>query len=156
MSRLKRSRPVQAMGGAEASKLAGSQLGSQRRQILGYARPQSAARSAAKRHVRPHLAFSGDGLSVPSKQRVAGSNPARRAPPGAPCQARPNQPGQDRIPILKDGSGSPTRSHRDRFLCGAGQSKCRRRGRRDPWERRRSAGGCRHPRAPIATSQATL
>ena len=64
---------------SEANEITGSQLGSQRCQILGYVRPQSASVGAAKRHVRPHLASSGDGSSVPSKQRVAGSNPARRA-----------------------------------------------------------------------------
>ena len=46
--------------------------------MLGYARPQPASICAAKPHVRPHLAPSGDGPHVPSKQRVAGSNPARR------------------------------------------------------------------------------
>jgi hypothetical protein len=64
---------------SEANEITGSQLGSQRCQILGYVRPQSASVGAAKRHVRPHPASSGDGSSVPSKQRVAGSNPARRA-----------------------------------------------------------------------------
>ena len=56
----------------------GSQTGSQRRQIPGYARRQSAAISAAKQHIGPHPAMSGDVPNVPSKQRVAGSNPARR------------------------------------------------------------------------------
>ncbi len=54
----------------DADKLAGSQLGSQRRQILGYVRPQSASKRAARWHVRPHLALSGDGLSVPWQQRI--------------------------------------------------------------------------------------
>jgi hypothetical protein len=66
-------------GRAGVGEFAGSQLGSQRRQILGYVGPQSASKRAAKWHIRPHLALSGDGSSVPSKQRVAGSNPARRA-----------------------------------------------------------------------------
>jgi len=69
---------------SEANEIAGSQLGSQHRQMLGYARPQSASISAAKRHIRPHLATSGDRPCVPSKQRVAGSNPARRTSQNAP------------------------------------------------------------------------
>jgi hypothetical protein len=84
---------------SEANEITGSQLGSQRRQILGYVRPQSASVGAAKRHVRPHPASSGDGSSVPSKQRVAGSNPARRA-------------GQRHITILGLIGGSPTGSQR--------------------------------------------
>jgi len=79
----------------------GSRLGSHQCQILGYTRPQSASISAAKRHVRAHLASSGDGSGVPSKQPVAGSNPARRA----------NRPGQSHVPILKDRAGS----HRNSF-----------------------------------------
>lgn len=73
--------------------------------MLGYTRPQSASISAAKRHIRPHLAPSGDRPYVPSKQRVAGSNPARRT----------NRPGQSHVPILKDRAGSPTGSHRNSF-----------------------------------------
>lgn len=46
--------------------------------MLSYIRPQSASINAAKQHVRPRLAPSGYGPYVPSKQRVAGSNPARR------------------------------------------------------------------------------
>jgi hypothetical protein len=44
---------------SEANEITGSQLGSQRRQILGYVRPQSASVGAAKRHVRPRLASIG-------------------------------------------------------------------------------------------------
>src|SRR5262249_24984094 len=63
---------------SEANEITGSQLGSQRQQIQGYARPLSATISAATEHVRPHLESSGDRPQMPSKQRVAGSNPARR------------------------------------------------------------------------------
>jgi hypothetical protein len=90
---------------SEANEIAGSQLGSQRRQTLGYARLQSASICAAKRHIRPHLAPSGDRPYVPSKQRDAGSNPARRT----------NRPGQSHVPILKDRAGSPTGSRRNSF-----------------------------------------
>ena len=74
-----------------------------RQQTLGHAGPLSATISAATEHVRPHLAPSGDGPNVSSKQRVAGSNPARRT----------NRPGQSHVPILKDGTGSSTGSHRN-------------------------------------------
>jgi hypothetical protein len=72
---------------SEANEIEGSQPRSQRRQILGYARPQLASINAANRHVRPHLAPSADRPNVPSKQRVAGSNPARRTqkPSSEPC-----------------------------------------------------------------------
>jgi hypothetical protein len=55
---------------SQANEIAGSQVGSQRRQILGYARPQSVSIGAAKQYIRPHLAASSDGLTVPSKQAV--------------------------------------------------------------------------------------
>ena len=90
---------------SEANEIEGSQLGSQRGQMWGYVKPQSASINAAKQRVGPHLASSGDGPTVPSKQRVAGSNPARRT----------NLPGQDHVPILKDRAGSPTGSHRNSF-----------------------------------------
>ena len=63
---------VRSIDISEANEIAGSQLGSQRGQILSYARPQSASISAAKRHIRPQLAPSGDDPKVPSGQRVAG------------------------------------------------------------------------------------
>ena len=63
-SRHARQRRVELPG--DVDKLAGSQ----RRQILGYVRPQSASKRAARWHVRPHLALSGDGLSVPWQQRI--------------------------------------------------------------------------------------
>jgi hypothetical protein len=53
--------------GSDASEIAGSQVGSQRRQTLGYVRPQPACIYAAKHHVRPHLAPSGYDPNVPSK-----------------------------------------------------------------------------------------
>ena len=83
----------------DVSRIAGSQLGSQQSQMLSDARPLPASISAARWHVRLHLATSGDRQSVPSKQRVAGSNPARRA-------------GQRHIAILCLISGSPTGSQR--------------------------------------------
>src|SRR5215472_375754 len=58
--------------GVDVCRIAGSQLGSQRRQILSDARPRPAAIVAAKQPVRPHPAPSRDGQSVPSGQRVAG------------------------------------------------------------------------------------
>jgi len=63
---------------SDANESPGSQSGSQRRQIPSHTRPQRATISAGKWHIRPHLAPSGDRSIVPSKQRVAGSNPARR------------------------------------------------------------------------------
>src|SRR5215475_10371929 len=90
---------------ARLTRSLGSRLGSQRQQIQGYARPLSATISAATEHVRPHLASSGDRPQMPSKQRDAGSNPARRT----------NRPGQSYVPILKDRAGSPTGSHRTSF-----------------------------------------
>jgi hypothetical protein len=56
----------------DVCRVAGSQLGSQRWQRLSDARPRPASIGAAKRHVRLHLAPSGDGQSVPSGQRIAG------------------------------------------------------------------------------------
>jgi len=90
---------------ARLTRSLGSRLGSQRQQIQGYARPLSATISAATEHVRPHLASSGDRPQMRSKQRDAGSNPARRT----------NRPGQSHVPILKDRAGSPTGSHRTSF-----------------------------------------
>ena len=60
------------------------QTASPRWQTLNHPRPHSACISAARPYVRPHLAPSGDGSRVPSKQRVAGSNPARRTSQNAP------------------------------------------------------------------------
>ena len=54
-------------------------VGSQRSQITSDTRPLPASIGAARWPVRLHLAPSGDGQIVPSKQRAAGSNPARRA-----------------------------------------------------------------------------
>ena len=58
-----------------------------------------------KLHIRPDVALIGDCPAIPSKQRVAGSNPARRT----------NRPGQGHVPILKDRAGNPTGSHRNSF-----------------------------------------
>jgi hypothetical protein len=46
----------------------GEPNGSQRPQLRGYVRPQSADLSAARRHIRPHLPPSGDVTGVPPKQ----------------------------------------------------------------------------------------
>jgi hypothetical protein len=62
-----------------SDRIAGSQTGSQQSQTLSDTRPRPAKIGAARQHVRPHPAPSGDGQRVPSKQRVTGSNPARRA-----------------------------------------------------------------------------
>ena len=62
-------------------RIAGSQTGSHRRQTSGDARPRLAVIGAAKRPARPHRTPSRDRQNPPSKQRVAGSNPARRTSP---------------------------------------------------------------------------
>jgi len=56
----------------------GSQTGSQQRQTLSDARRFPAIIAAAKCHNGRHQATSRDPSTVPSKQRVAGSNPAGR------------------------------------------------------------------------------
>ena len=56
----------------------GSQTGSQRRQRPGDARPQSARIHAVRWLIERHGATYRDASTVPSKQRVAGSNPAGR------------------------------------------------------------------------------
>src|ERR1700761_316814 len=61
----------------------GSQAGSQQPQLPGDTRPQPAFISAAKRLIERRQATRRDGSMVPSKQRVAGSNPAWRATPVA-------------------------------------------------------------------------
>ena len=68
----------------------GSQTGSQHRQTLSDARRFLAIIAAAKRRMRRHQATSRDPSTVPSKQRVAGSNPAGRA------GARGRQPAAER------------------------------------------------------------
>ena len=57
----------------------GSQTGSQQRQTLSDATRLPATIAAAKRLTGRHQATSRDPSTVPSKQRVAGSNPAWRA-----------------------------------------------------------------------------
>ena len=57
----------------------GSQTGSQQRQTLSDATRLPAIESAAKRLIGRHQATFRDPSTVPSKQRVAGSNPAGRA-----------------------------------------------------------------------------
>ena len=57
----------------------GSQTGSQQRQTRSDATRFPAIESAAKRLIRRHQATHRDATMVPSKQRVAGSNPAGRA-----------------------------------------------------------------------------
>jgi len=101
-----------ADGGLGAAVFAGSQVGSQRQQTSGDTQPQLAAIAAAKQPVRPQPAPSRDGQSVPSKQRVAGSNPARRA-------------GQRHITILSLNDGSPTGSQRERDGRCSGTSSAR-------------------------------
>ncbi len=61
----------------------GSQTGSQRRQAPNCLWRRSATINAGQRPIEPSSATSGDGQIVPSKQRVAGSIPARRAPVSA-------------------------------------------------------------------------
>ncbi len=63
---------------SETKEASGSQLGSHQPQTLGDGLPPPATISAAKPSIKPHRATCGDPLDVPSKQRVAGSNPARR------------------------------------------------------------------------------
>jgi len=59
------------------SRIAGSHPGSQQSQILSDTTPRPASIGAAKRHVRPHLASSGDGSSVAFWTAGRGANPAR-------------------------------------------------------------------------------
>jgi hypothetical protein len=63
---------------SDANDTQGSQSGSHRLQTSGDAAPQPATIAAANLPVQPHWAVSADAPVVPSKQRVAGSNPARR------------------------------------------------------------------------------
>jgi hypothetical protein len=56
----------------------GSQTGSHRSQTSGDARQSPAPINAADRLTWPHQATCNDASTVPSKQRVAGSSPARR------------------------------------------------------------------------------
>jgi hypothetical protein len=55
---------------SEAKEIPGSQVGSQRRQILGDAGPRPATVSAAERHIRPYPATSGDVRGMPPKQSL--------------------------------------------------------------------------------------
>jgi|HubBroStandDraft_6_1064221.scaffolds.fasta_scaffold219983_3 hypothetical protein len=64
---------------SEANEVSGSQTGSHRCQFSGDTEPLSAPTDAVKPHVRPLQATSRHPTEVPSKQRVAGSNPAGRA-----------------------------------------------------------------------------
>jgi hypothetical protein len=91
---------------SDANEIAGSQSGSQRGQILGYVKPQSASISAAKHHVRPRLAPSGYGPNVPSKQRVAGPNPARRTSPEADIRVIRKWRGGGRLTSFPAGQSS--------------------------------------------------
>ncbi len=59
---------------SEANEIPGSQVGSQRRQIVGDAGPRPATVGAAERHIRPYPATSGDVREMPPKQEVARSN----------------------------------------------------------------------------------
>ena len=54
-------------------------MGSHRRQVSGDSEPLPATIDAARRHVRRRQATSRQPPELPSKQRVAGSNPAGRA-----------------------------------------------------------------------------
>ncbi len=50
---------------SEANEIPGSQVGSQRRQIVGDAGPRPATVGAAERHIRPYPATSGDVREMP-------------------------------------------------------------------------------------------
>jgi len=63
---------------SEGKEIRGSQVGSHRWQFSGDADPLSAIIDAARPHVRRRQATSRHPPEVPSKQRVAGSNPAGR------------------------------------------------------------------------------
>jgi hypothetical protein len=66
---------------ARLRRLSGSQSGSHQPPARGDCVPRPATISAARPSIEPYLAASTDASDVPSKQRVAGSNPARRASP---------------------------------------------------------------------------
>jgi hypothetical protein len=64
---------------SDAKEMAGSHPGSHKPQMPSDAEPQRASISPAKWHIRRPQATPSHRLRVTSKQRVAGSNPARRA-----------------------------------------------------------------------------
>jgi hypothetical protein len=68
---------------SEANEIPGSQVGSQRRQILGDAGPRLATVGAARRRVGPHPAASGDVGGMPPKQSLG-----VRIPPGRTAKAK--------------------------------------------------------------------
>ena len=79
--------------GVDVCRIAGSQLGSQRRQILSDARPRPASIGAAKQPVRPHPAPSRDGQKGAFWAAGRGFES---------CQARPSNTqasGQFRLPV---------------------------------------------------------
>jgi len=63
---------------SDAKEMPGSHWGSHQSQMPGDAEPQAASISPAKWHIRRPGATPRHRLKVTSKQRVAGSNPARR------------------------------------------------------------------------------
>jgi hypothetical protein len=70
--------PVFAHSNTGVVTKSGSQIGSQRSQCPGDARPQLARIGAVIWLIERHQATHRDAATVPSKQRVAGSNPAGR------------------------------------------------------------------------------
>ena len=64
----------------------GSQTGSHCWQIVGHIKPCTASISAGKCHMRRQQAPCRDPSGVPSKQRVAGSDPAGRAQTSLACE----------------------------------------------------------------------
>ncbi len=61
---------------SHANEMAGSHLGSQRRQVPAHARRRSAAVVTGERHAGRHPALSGDPRNLIWEQEAAGSNPA--------------------------------------------------------------------------------
>ena len=66
---------------SDAKEMPGSHPGSHQPQMPGDAKPRPASISPARWHIRRPQTTSCHPLKVTSKQRVAGSNPARRASP---------------------------------------------------------------------------
>jgi hypothetical protein len=97
----------------------GSQPGSQRSQTSGDIRPLPPAVNAANRPIERRQATCGDASTVPSKERVAGSNPAGRTLllGLGPITPRPSKR-----------STRPWRSYRSSRLSRAGQASRARRG----------------------------
>ena len=99
---------------SDVNEMPGSQVGGQRRQILGDAQPRPAIIGAGKRHIRRHSAASGDVQGMPPKQSPVRSNAA--------------QAGRLRQQVW-DRSSCPVLAS----LMAATRTPCHRPGRR-PWE----------------------